>query len=151
MIRRLARTSGILFLLTAFALVSTASAGVRSVGLRVILPFGGLPVLLGLEVTTELSFGLASATLFLSPNGQTLVTGSVDIAMGESEEAFVRLTTGFFYFERNKILPSPLVGGGLAYKQGGLHPLDIGIAGEFLYPLAFPFPMFSLSGGWMLP
>jgi len=151
MMRRLARASGILLLLIAFASCGSTAAGLRSVGLRVILPFGELPALIGLDVSTGLSFGLASATLFLSRGGRTLVTASVDIALVDQGETFVRLTTGFYYFERNRLLPSLLIGGGLSYKESSLHPLDIGIAGEFLYPISFPFPMFSLTGGWMLP
>jgi hypothetical protein len=41
-----------------------------------------------------------------------------------------------------------MAGIGLSYLPLVQSLVYMGFAGEFIYPLAFPLPMFSISGGW---
>ncbi len=130
------------------------SAGIRSVGLRLILPWSGIPLLLGAEVVTNASFGGLSISLFLSPAGGTLLLGSADIAVTgdpDTANAFLRLTTGLSYFDPSRRLPTFLFGVGTSVLFTAAEPFAFGFAGELIYPLAFPMPMFTLSGAWSLP
>jgi hypothetical protein len=129
-------------------------AGVRSVGLRFILPIGNVPGLLGLEVSGDFSLGIATGSLFVSARGNALLTISYDLQMGSDDAAartFLRLTTGLVYFDRTRALPRVLYGGGLTFEVSVTPTLALAAAGEFLYPLAFPIPMVSASGRWVLP
>jgi len=131
-----------------------SSLGLRSVGLRVILPFTGIPISIGAEVVTEASFGGLSLSLFLSPRGGTLLLGSAEIALTgdpEAASAFLRLTTGLSYFDSSRLLPSLLFGGGVSVLFTAAEPFTFAMAAETIYPLAFPIPMLTLSGAWSLP
>jgi len=78
----------------------------------------------------------------------------VDVALtGDPDEAnaFLRLTTGLSYFDRSRRLPSILLGAGASVLFSAAEPFHIGFTAELVYPLAFPMPMFSLSGAWALP
>ena len=144
----------VLAVLVASMGLHAATAGIRSVGLRVILPFSGIPLVLGAEIVTDAGFGGLSISLFLSPTGGTLLLGSVDVALtGDPDEAnaFLRLTTGLSYFDRSRRLPSILLGAGASVLFSAAEPFHIGFTAELVYPLAFPMPMFSLSGAWALP
>jgi hypothetical protein len=105
---------------------------------------------LGIEASTDLSWSVLSGAFFVTPNGKTLLTGSLDVPMQPDRIAFVRLTGGFYYFDNRQMLPYPLAGIGLSYLPVAQSPVYFGFAGEFIYPLAFPLPMFSISGGWFL-
>ncbi len=129
-------------------------AGVRSVGLRVVLPIGNAPLLFGLEARGDVAFGIATGSLFLSAKGNALITLSCDLRLGEAAAAartFVRLTTGLVYFDRSRLLPSIVLGGGLTFEVPVSPTLAFAAAGELLYPFAFPVPMVSASGRWVLP
>jgi hypothetical protein len=147
---------GLLAAVVAACLVGHAASGdgIRSIGLRVVLPIGTTPFLLGLEARGDVAFGVATGSFFLSAEGNALITLSCDLRLGDGEGAartFVRLTTGLVYFDRTHYLPSVLVGGGLAFEVPVSSFLAVAAAGEFIYPFAFPVPMVSASGRWVLP
>jgi len=126
----------------------------RSVGVRVILPWTGLPLLVGAEVTVSLSFGRGAVSLFLNGEGQVLFTASADVLVSSPTNPlaiYVRATTGLFYFDPSAYAPTPLIGAGVYYEVDALEPFLVGFAAELLHPLAFPFPMISTSLGWALP
>ena len=144
----------VLVLIVASAYLPAISAGIRSVGLRLILPWSGIPLSLGAEVVTDAAFGGLSFSLFLSPEGGTLLLGSADIALTgdpNTADAFLRLTTGLSYFDPSRRLPSFLFGVGTSVLFTAMEPFVFGFAGELIYPLAFPMPTFTLSGAWSLP
>jgi hypothetical protein len=128
--------------------------GLRSIGLRVVLPMGKAPFLVGIEATGDFSFGLLTGSFFLSAQGKALITASGDLRLARDAEGgktFVRLTAGLLYFDPTAFLPSVLFGGGLALEMPVSSFLAVGVAGEFLYPLAFPVPLISASARWLLP
>jgi len=154
MIQRGIRVLGVGAIILALASLFSVPAGVRTVGVRVILPGSGIPGWLGFEVSTDLSFGIGSASFFLTSSGKTLIIGNLDLRLGEGEAAltaFLRLSAGLAYFDSSRLFPSLFAGGGVSYWLSSLEPLAFGFAGELLYPIALPFPMFTLSGGWRLP
>jgi hypothetical protein len=147
---------GLLVSVVAVCLVGQTAfgGGIRSIGLRVVLPIGNTPFLLGLEARGDLAFGVATGSFFLSAEGKALITLSCDLRLGSDEAAaktFVRLTTGLVYFDRTHYLPSLLVGAGLTFEVPVSSFLGVAAAGEFIYPFAFPVPMVSASGRWVFP
>ena len=147
---------GLLVAVVAVCLVGQAAFGdgIRSVGLRVVLPIGNTPFLFGLEASGDVAFGVVTGSFFLSAEGKALITISCDLRLGSDEAAartFVRLTTGLVYFDRTHYLPSLLVGAGLAFEVPVSSFLAVAAAGEFIYPFAFPVPMVSTSGRWVFP
>jgi len=133
---------------------ATFGDGLRSIGVRAVLPMGKAPFLVGIEATGDVSFGLLTGSFFLSAQGRALITASCDLRLtGDAEggKTFVRLTAGLVYFDPTAFLPSVLLGGGLAFELPVSSFLAVGVAGEFLYPLAFPVPLVSASGRWLLP
>jgi hypothetical protein len=144
---------GTLVILVVSACLPAISAGIRPVGLRPILPFTGIPLLLGAEVVMNVSYGGLSFSLFLSPADGTLLPGSADIALaGDPSEAstFLRLTTGLPHFDSARRFPSILLGAGTSLRYSAIEPFVSGFAGKLIYPLAFPLPLFTLSGAWTL-
>jgi len=146
------RSIGIIFLFIVVIIMPGAwGMGIDYVALRVGFPLGELPFLVGVDIGTELSFGWGVASLLLSPDGRTLLLVSLEYTLGDAEgkgESLVRLTTGVSYFDLGATFPSPLIGGGLAYKlffEGGLW---MGITGDILYPLALGPPFITLESGW---
>ena len=141
-------------LMLSLSMTASASTGIRSVGVRLILPFTGVPLYLGGEVVTEVAFGDLSFSLFISPDGGTLLLGSADVALTDDASmatAFLRLSAGLAYFDRSRLLPTLLVGAGTSVRFDAADPLVLSMTGELLYPLAFPIPMLTVSGGWALP
>jgi len=133
---------------------SASSHGLRSFGLRLILPFTEVPFSIGAEVVTDAPFGRLSISLLLSPTGGTLLLGSADVALTEdpaTAKAFLRMTTGLSYFDPTLHLPTLLFGGGVSVLCTVAESFGFGLTGEVIYPFAFPVPMLALSGGWMLP
>ncbi|MDD5219687.1 MAG: hypothetical protein PHV11_03875 [Candidatus Bipolaricaulis sp.] len=123
----------------------------RSVGLRVIVPLGNVPFMIGVEAAADVSFGVASATFFLSSGGGTVISLSGDIPLSDdpgAAKAFFRFTAGISYFDAAQPYPIPFVGAGLAYDARILGSSMVSIAGEFLYPLSFPTPLLTLAGRW---
>jgi len=124
---------------------------IHSIGIRFVLPFTGSPLLIGIEAATDLPFGIGTGSFLLDSEGGTLITVGADIDLSEHDtdaEAYLRLTAGIYYFDPSRLLPSLLFGGGFSYRFHYLSPLVFGFAGEFLYPIAFPTPMLSVSIGW---
>ena len=129
--------------------VVTQGVGLRSIGLRIELSWSDTPVWVGVEASTNLPQSVLIGSLFVTPGGKTLFTGNLDIPLQAEGTAFLRLTGGFYYFDSRQWAPSPLAGIGLSYLPLAQSPVYMGFAGEFIYPLAFPLPMFSISGGWL--
>lgn len=130
------------------------SDGVRSIGLRVVLPIGQTPFLIGVEAAGDVPFGLLTGSFFLSSKGKVLITASYDVQLAgatEGNRTFLRATIGLSYFDPAAFLPSIVFGGGLAVDVPVASFLAFGVAGEFLYPLAFPTPLVSTSARWLLP
>lgn len=128
--------------------------GVRSIGVRAVLPIGRVPFLVGIEATGDASFGLLTGSFFLSSEGRVLITASCDVQLvggAQGNRTFVRGTLGLYYFDPRAFLPSLLFGGGVAVDVPIASFLAFAASGEFLYPLAFPSPMVSASGRWLLP
>jgi hypothetical protein len=147
---------GLVVAMVAVCLLGRAALGdgIRSIGLRVVLPIGNTPFLLGLEARGDVAFGVATGSFFLSAEGKVLITISCDLSFGAGEagaRTFVRLTTGLVYFDRTHYLPSLLVGAGLTFEVPVSSFLAVAAAGEFIYPFAFPVPMVSASGRWVFP
>jgi len=128
---------------------SASPQGLRSIGLRLTLSWSETPIWLGIEASTDLSWTILSAALFITPDGKTLFTGQFDIPLQEEAIVFLRVTAGFYYFEPRQPFPYPLAGVGLSYLLLSASPIYVGFAGEFIYPLSFPKPIFSISGGWL--
>jgi hypothetical protein len=144
---------GILLILVASACLPAISAEIRSVGLRLSLPFTGIPLLLGAEVVMNVSYGGLSLSPFLSPAGGALLLGSADIALaGGPNEAstFLQVATGPSYFGSAHRFPSILLGAGTSLRYSAIEPFVFGFSGELIYPLASPLPVFTLSGAWSL-
>jgi len=145
---------GILVIIIASTCLPATSAEIRSVGSRLILPWSGTPLSLGAEVVTDAASGYLSFPLFLSPAGGTLLLGGADIGLTgdpNAANAFLRLTTGLSYFDPSRRPPSFLFGVGTSVLFAAMEPFVFGFAGELIYSLAFPVPMFALSGAWSLP
>jgi hypothetical protein len=127
------------------------SASFRSIGLRMVVPLGDVPFLLGLEATADVSFGVASATFFLSARGETVIALSGDVRLSndpDSAEIFLRFSTGISYFDPAQSYPAPFVGAGFSWDARLTSAISASLAGEFLYPLSFPMPLMTVAGRW---
>jgi hypothetical protein len=137
------------------ALVPAASQSfVRSIGLRFTLPWGGQPLLVGVEATGNLGIALASAAFFLSARGEGMLLVGAGIPLGAEEadaKGYFHLVTGFYYFDLSAFAPSPLGGGGLLLESEALSPFLVGLAVDIIYPIALPVPLFSATLAWALP
>jgi len=141
----------LLILVTLAGSPAVSQSFLRSIGLRVILPWTGLPLLVGAEATVDLSFGRGGVSFFLTPRGQALLALAADVRLSAPTnliQTFVRLTTGIAYLDPFAFAPTPLVGAGVYYEIDLTEPILLGLAAEVLYPLAFPIPMISTSAGW---
>lgn len=147
--RNLAHYIGLAVLCICLGFAQTHAEGLRTIGLRLALSWSDTPLWIGIEASTELSSTVLSGSLFITPGGKTLFTGHIDIPVQEEAAACLRITAGFYYFEPRQPFPYPLVGVGLAYLPLAESPVYFGFSGEFIYPLAFPLPIFSISGGWL--
>jgi hypothetical protein len=126
-----------------------AAGGLRTVGLVVALSWSSTPLWIGVEASTDLSWSVLSGALFLTPDGKTLFTGHLDVPVQQGAAAFLRATAGFYYFSSSQPFPYLLAGAGISVLPLASSPLFVAFSGEFIYPLAFPLPMFSISGGWL--
>jgi len=153
--RRSRKAAVLIFVFLALAGFSCAAQSLfRSVGLRAILPWTGLPLLVGVEGTADLSFGIGVVSFFLTSRGQALLSLSADIELSAPTNPIstaVRLTGGIAYLDPDAYAPNPFLGGGVRYEIDLLHPILLGVSAELLYPIAFPLPMISGSVGWSLP
>ncbi len=152
MLRHMQQIFIIAVLLTAaIAAGPVLGAGLDYVGLRIIIPLGQAPFMIGIDIGTHLSFGWATASLFLAPDGKTLILGSTDVAIGGQENAGVsslRATAGISYFDLTATFPSLVFGGGISYRFSFADHFQIAASGEIIYPLALGPPMFTVGGGW---
>ena len=127
------------------------SAGIDYIGLRIIIPLGQAPFMVGVDIGTHLPFGWALGSLFLAPDGKTLLLGSAEVAIGEQESAGVSLlrgTIGISYFDLSARFPSLVFGGGISYRFPFVDHFQLTANGEIIYPFALGPPMFSIGGGW---
>jgi len=147
--RNVVRYFSLAALCACLAFTHAQSEGLRSVGLRLALSWSDTPIWIGIEASTDLASSILSGAFFITPGGKTLFTGHVDIPIQEEATTFLRITGGFYYFGPAQPFPYPLAGIGLAYSLLTESPIYFGFSGEFIYPLAFPLPMFSISGGWL--
>ncbi len=96
-----------------------------------------------------LPHSVLGGALFITPGGKTLFTGHLDLPVQPGGAAYLRLTGGFYYYGPSQPLPYPLGGIGLSVLPIARTPVYVGFAGEFIVPLTFPLPMFTISGGWL--
>jgi len=151
MTRRIASTLSVALFAALFS-CAVCAAPCRSIGARFIIPLGGLPVVFGLEATAELGSLIGSLSFFLSLRGDALLLASFDLPLDASNPGTcLRVTGGLYDFDPTPALPSLTGGVGISYYGSPLGWFGYSFAGEFLYPLAFPLPMFSVGGGWMSP
>lgn len=152
-VQRVSKGAIVLALLASMAFTAQSESLFRSVGVRIALPWTGGPFLFGLEATTSLTFGVGTGAFFLAADGTALLCLSVDIpvtATNDTSAVYVRATGGLAYFNPGSLFPTPTAGVGLAYRIAPASPVEITFAGEFLYPIALPLPMFSAAAGWMI-
>jgi hypothetical protein len=131
-----------------------AQSPLRAVGVRVVLPWTGLPLLVGVEGTANLSFGAGAVSFFLTTSGQALLTVSADVELSSPTNPIstaVRVTAGIAYLDPTASAPTPLIGGGVRYEVDLFDPILLGVAAEVLYPIAFPVPVVTASAGWSFP
>jgi hypothetical protein len=151
------RTRSLVPALVLLALVSSSTCAegfVRSIGVRLTLPWGGRPILAGAEATADLGFGLGTGSFFLSSKGEGMLVVGVAVPLSEGMPetmAYARLLAGFYYFDLSAFAPSLLAGIGMGFETDMLDPVLVGLAIDFAYPIAFPLPLVSASFGWSLP
>lgn len=149
MTRNLVRYLSVAVAFICLGFTQAQSEGLRSIGVCVAISWSDTPIWVGIEASTDLSSSALSGSLFITPDGKTLFMGHIDVPLQVDGAAFFRFTGGFYYFDRRQPLPYPLAGIGLSYLPLAAKPIYYGFSGEFLYPLAFPLPLFSISGGWL--
>jgi len=140
---------GLVAICVCLGFIQAQAEGFRSIGLRLAMSWTDTPLWIGIEASIDLSSSILSGALFITPNGKTLFTGHMDIPLQENSAAFLRLTAGFYYFNPSQPLPYLLGGVGVSYDLYATSPIYLRFSGEFIYPLAFPLPLFSISGGWL--
>ncbi|HHR86237.1 MAG TPA: hypothetical protein ENL23_07820 [Candidatus Acetothermia bacterium] len=152
MLRHMRRVSIMAALLATVIVASPVfCTGLDYVGLRIIIPLGQAPSMMGIDIGTRFPFGWLTASLFLSHDGKTLILGSADVAIGEKKSAGVsclRGTLGISYFDLSAMFPSLVFGGGMSYRFSFADRFQLTACGEIIYPLALGPPMFSIGGGW---
>ena len=153
MLRQIRKISIIAVLIAAmFVAVPAFAAGFDYVGLRIIIPLRQAPVMVGVDIGTHLPFGWATASLFLAPDGKTLILGNTDVAISGQESTGVsclRATIGISYFDLSAMFPSIVFGGGISYRFSLSNQFQLDASGEIIYPFALGPPMFSIGAGWV--
>jgi len=141
----------ILLLVALLSPVAHAESLFRSIGARFVIPFGEIPVTLGADVTTHVGSAIGVLAFFLSLKGDALLLASLDLPLEPNDPATcVRVTIGFYDFDPQPAMPNLVGGAGISFYGVPLGWLGYSIAGEFLYPLAFPIPTVSIAGGWVI-
>lgn len=151
MLRHVRNSCLALFVFAVIVAPVCVAAGVDYVGVRVILPLGQMPVMIGIEVGTRVSFGWVTACLLLTPAGRTLLLGGIEMALTDQESpgsSFIRATVGVSYFDFTARFPSLVLGAGIAYRLSIEDAFQVGIRGEIIYPLALGPPLVSIGSGW---
>ncbi|MEA1871340.1 MAG: hypothetical protein U9N00_04030 [Candidatus Bipolaricaulota bacterium] len=147
----------LILLLVLTSSLSASAGAIDYVGLRITLPLGKIPFLVGIDLGMRLPFGWGIASLLINSDGRTLILGSVEVALtgeGSVGMSLIRATAGISYFDLNATFPSPVFGGGIAYRLSSEAGFQIGLGAEILYPLAFGSsaigpPFLSIGGGWL--
>ncbi len=127
------------------------ATGIDYIGVRLILPLGQMPPMVGVEIGSRVSFGWATASLFLTQDGRTLLLGGVEMAINDEEDpgsSLLRAVVGVSYFDLAARFPAFVVGGGITYRISINDAFQVGIRGEIIYPLALGPPLMSIGGGW---
>jgi len=148
------RTVGVwVALFLSVGLVATAT-GIDYVGLRITVPVGSVPLLVGIDLGTRLASGWAFATLYLDGAGRTLLLGTYELRLAGGSgtgTSLLALTAGILHFDARAVYPSLVLGGGLSYRFGLAEAVQAGLTAEILYPLGLAPPFFTLQGGWSAP
>lgn len=151
---RIFRTGAAAILLIVLASQFALGLSLHRVGLRFLLPWTDVPFVLGVEASVDADFGAVGSSFFLTPDGRTLLLGTVDIQVGDpaaTAQSYFRLTGGLLYLNTAQSLPQLVAGGGLVVETSLIGAVTGGMSAEFIYPFAFPLPMFSLMGAWSIP
>ncbi len=130
---------------------SSFGQGLDQIGVRLIVPLGKMPFMVGIDIGTHLTFGWVIGSLLLAPDGKTLILASTDVEIAGSQNAgvtFFRGTIGLYYFDLSALLPSFILGGGLSYRFSFDEHISIAASSEIMYPLALGPPMFTFNAGW---
>ena len=106
-------------------------------------------MLVGVEVSGDFPLGAVSGSLLLARGGGAVLSASYDLRLAGQEGAgatSLRITAGASYFDFARALPSVFAGGGVSLEVPIGSRVAVAVAGEFLYPMAFPTPLVSASG-----
>jgi hypothetical protein len=125
-----------------------------AIGLRVGLPLGDLPLLIGLELGVAFPVGWGVASLLIGGGGKTLFLMSYEYPLIHEDEggsSRLRFTIGVSYFDLNAPFPTPLAGGGVAYRHPVSEMIQVALSGDLLYPIALRVPLLTAGGGWFSP
>jgi len=125
-----------------------------TIGLRVGLPLGDLPLLLGAELGVEFPLGWGVASLLIGGDGKTLFLVGYEYPLlhGEGKGSTnLRFTAGVSYFDPDATFPSPFIGGGVAYRHLVSEAVQVALSGDLLYPIALRAPLLTIGGGWFSP
>ena len=125
-----------------------------TIGLRVGLPLGDLPLLLGVELGVEFPLGWGVASLLIGGDGKTLFLIGYEHPLFHGDgggSTRLRFTTGVFYFDLDAPFPSPLIGGGVAYRHLVSEAVQVALSGDLLYPIVLRAPLLTIGGGWFSP
>ena len=126
----------------------------RTIGLRLIVPWTGDLLLLGVEATANVDPLVGTAAFYLNAAGQTLITLGANLPLGEDGAPLgvsVRASTGLAFLDTSAFGPSLLLGIGAIYEVSQAEPWVFGFGVEMIYPIAFPTPMFTASAGYLFP
>ena len=138
-----------------FAVGFTHAGGTEfTIGLRVGLPLGGLPFLMGIELGVGFPLGWGVASLLIGGDGKTLFLIGYEYPLLHGDgggSTRLRFTTGVSYFDLDAPFPSPLVGGGVAYRHLVSAAAQVALSGDLLYPIALHVPLLAVGGGWFSP
>jgi len=148
------RTIGVCIVLFLALGLSAGAAGFDYVGLRITVPLGSVPFLVGVDLGARVPSGWAFATLFLDGTGRTLLLGTYEFKLAGGDGvgmSFVALSAGIVHFDPRAVYPSPVFGGGLSYRFEVTKAVQAGLTGEILYPLGLGPPFFTVQGGWSAP
>jgi len=153
-IRRVARLAALILILVVTSLQAVGESPFRSIGLRLVLPWTGASPLLGIEATANLDPVIGTAAFYLNARGQTLITLGVNLPLGEEGnplQVSARASTGLAFFDTSAFGPDLLLGIGVGYEVAEYAPWLFGFSVEMIYPIAFPTPVITGFGGYLLP
>ena len=126
----------------------------HTVGLRIIVPWTGNLFLIGVEATAHIDPLIGTAAFYLNTAGQTVITLGANLPLGEEDAPLgvsVRASTGLAFLDTSAFGPTLLLGIGAIYEVSQAEPWVFGFGVEMIYPIAFPTPMITASGGYVFP